>query len=567
MRCVRAATTLAAAMLASISSAATTQQLRGVIRDSATAYVIAGAVASLFDASNRPIARTIADEQGRYRLSAPESAVRLQILRIGYRPRDIRLPANRGDSVLTIDVSMSPVPKFLSAVRVSDRAVCPERESGGEALGLWEQARAGLLATVVARTERQARVRNVLYQREIDARSGKIVSQTMSRSSGVSSQPFIASRPAHEFARYGYMVEDAGGRTYFAPDADVLLDPTFMTAHCFRIEVDDRRHGREIGLAFIPAPGRDTIVDVAGVLWLDRTTLDLRTMEFHYTGLEPVVTPKQNGGFLAFRGMPNGVVFIERWSILMPLLERRVARNADAQLDMPRHLRRDVSVSELHESGGELARATWPDAQWQATLGSVKGRVVERGTGRPLKNVQVWLGGTYDAGISDSVGAFTFEELVPGPYTLKAADTVLAEFEISQSKTLALDVQREQPLTVTLEWRTLDDVMADLCRDERGPPGAAVLGRTRNADGSPRSDVTFAAAWQADIMITASGEISFRRISRTGRSDEKGVFHLCNVPREQRIGVRATFAPQVFKDTSLVVGRDQPFTLLRITRP
>jgi hypothetical protein len=420
---------------------------------------------------------------------------------------------------------------------------------------------------VVARTERQARVRNVLYQREIDARSGKIVSQTMSRSSGVSSQPFIASRPAHEFARYGYMVEDAGGRTYFAPDADVLLDPTFMTAHCFRIEVDDRRHGREIGLAFIPAPGRDTIVDVAGVLWLDRSTLDLRTMEFHYTGLEPVVTPKQNGGFLAFRGMPNGVVFIERWSILMPLLERRVARNADAQLDMPRHLRRDVSVSELHESGGELARATWPDAQWQATLGSVKGRVVERGTGRPLKNVQVWLGGTYDAGISDSVGAFTFEELVPGPYTLKAADTVLAEFEISQSKTLALDVQREQPLTVTLEWRTLDDVMADLCRDERGPLGAAVLGRTRNADGSPRSDVTFAVAWQADIMITASGEISFRRISRTGRSDEKGVFHLCNIPREQRIGVRATFAPQVFKDTSLVVGRDQPFTLLRITRP
>jgi len=31
--------------------------------------------------------------------------------------------------------------------------------------------------------------------------------------------------------------------------------------------------------------------------------------------------------------------------------------------------------------------------------------------------------------------------------------------------------------------------------------------------------------------------------------------------------VRATFAPQVFKDTSLVVGRDQPFTILRITRP
>jgi hypothetical protein len=458
---------------------------------------------------------------------------------------------------LTIDVSMAPVPKFLSAVRVSDRAVCPERESGGEALALWEQARSGLLATVVARTERPARVRNVLYQREIDARSGKITSQTMTRSSGVSSQPFIASRPAHEFARYGYMVEDAGGRTYFAPDADVLLDPTFMTAHCFRIEVDDRQHGREIGLGFIPAPGRDTIVDVlefSGSIearWISGrwsfTTRDSNPSSVRST----TAGSSRSAACRTESSSSSDGVFSCPSRATGRTEHGRAARPAATQ-------RRDVSVSQLHESGGELARATWPDAQWQATLGSVKGRVVERGTGRPLKNVQVWLGGTYDAGITDSAGAFTFEELVPGPYTLKAADTVMAEFEISQSKTLALDVQREQPLTLTLEWRTLDEVMADLCRDERGPPGAAVLGRTRNADGSPSTDVLFAAAWQADIIITASGQLSFRRISRTGRSDEKGVFHLCNVPREQSIGVRATFAPQVLKDTSLVVAAISP---------
>lgn len=567
MRSVRAATIVAAMMLASVSSTAITQQVRGVIRDSATASVLPGAVASLFDAANKPIARTIADQQGRYRLTAPESAVRLQILRIGYRPREIRLPMNRGDSALTIDVSMAPVPKFLSAVLVSDRAVCPERESGGEALALWEQARAGLLATVVARTARPARVRNLLYRRGIDARSGKITSQTVTRSSGVSSQPFVASRPAVDFARYGYMVEDGNGRTYFAPDADVLLDPSFMTAHCFRLEIDDRQHAREIGLAFTPAPGRDTIVDVAGMLWLDRGTLELRMMEFHYTGLEPAVLPKHAGGSLSFRMMPNGVAFIERWSILMPLLQRTVVPNANPGFDLPRRMRRDVSVISLHESGGELARASWPDAEWKGALGVVNGRVVERVTNRSLPNVRVSLSGSPYGGLTDSTGAFSMDEILPGPYTLSAADTVLAEFEISQSKSVAIDVAREQPITLTLEWQTVDDMIASLCREERGPPGAAILGRTRNADGSPSPDVALDAAWQGDFQVTASGSLSFRRVLRSGQSNARGVFYLCNVPPEHRIGVRATFAPKVYRDTVVEINRHDRFSILRITRP
>jgi hypothetical protein len=80
-------------------------------------------------------------------------------------------------------------------------------------------------------------------------------------------------------------------------------------------------------------------------------------------------------------------------------------------------------------------------------------------------------------------------------------------------------------------------------------------------------DVFLSAAWQADIQIMATGAISFRRVSRTGRSNAKGVFHLCNVPRERRIGVRATFAPQVLKDTIVEVDRHEAFTILRITRP
>jgi hypothetical protein len=150
---------------------------------------------------------------------------------------------------------------------------------------------------------------------------------------------------------------------------------------------------------------------------------------------------------------------------------------------------------------------------------------------------------------------------------LRAADSVLAEFEMSQSRTITVDVNRERPLEVALEWRTVGDVIRDLCREERGPPGAAILGRTTAADGWPTWDVPIAAAWPSDFQINADGSLSFARVARSHRSNGKGVFYLCNVPREQRIGVRATFGPQVVKDTTTLIGRDEVFTILRIARP
>ena len=566
MRRARAATIIVMMMLGLPALAARAQQVRGEIRDSATASAIPGAVASVFDASGGALARTIADQFGRYRLSVPASAVRLQILRIGYRPRELRLPPLQGDTTLTIDVTMVPVPRFLAAVRVSDRAICPERESGGDALALWEQARSGLLAMLVGRTERPAHLRNLVFERAVDPQSGRILGQSVKRSSGTSHQSFIASRPAVEFARFGYMQEDASGRTYYAPDAEVLLDPSFMTAHCFRIQSDDRQHPAQIGLAFTPAPGRDTLVDVSGVVWLDRTSLDLKTLEYRYTGLEPAASSARAGGMLQFQMMPNGVVFVERWNILMPLLSRSVGPSRNARVSTPRTDRRDVFVSGLHESGGELAAASWPDAQWKAKLGQIRGRVIERGTKRPLAHVRVMLDGTSDVTVTDSAGSFVFDEMLPGPYALRAADTVLAEFGVSQSKKITIEVSREKPLDLTLEWPTIRDVIRDLCRDERGPEGAVIFGRITTGDGWPVWDALISSAWQQDFRVAADGSLVFRQVARSDRTNPKGVFSLCNVRREEKLGIRATYGPNDFKDTTLIVDKDDAFAILRLTR-
>jgi hypothetical protein len=71
----------------------------------------------------------------------------LRAVRIGYRPRDLALTF-AGD---TLEIAMAKLPPMLATMRVTDSELCPGANASNAAVDLWEQAKAGLLATVVAR--------------------------------------------------------------------------------------------------------------------------------------------------------------------------------------------------------------------------------------------------------------------------------------------------------------------------------------------------------------------------------------------------------------------------------
>jgi len=552
---------LVALMFAAHVAAA--QQVRGRVVDSATASPISGAVASLLDSAGRALARTITDQQGRFRLSLATGATRLQLLRIGFRPRDVRLQRSGGD--IDVDTYMTPVPRFLESVRVSDREVCPGATGGANALALWEQARAGLLATIVARDARPARVQSLIYERRIDMPGWKIVSQIVNRHGGLSSRPFVASRPAAAFGAEGFMVEYGDDRHYFAPDADVLLDPAFAATHCFRVQFDESGHPAQVGLGFQPAPGRDMLVDVSGVLWLDRNVPALRTLEFRFTGLEPAGTAAAAGGSLLFREMPHGVVFIERWKILMPLFTALRTAGYSPPPTRRRTDRRDVVVNDMIEGGGELVSAAWADARWDATLGRLGGVVVERGNGKPVPNVRVWLEGTGDSTTTDSTGAFLITGLLPGPYKLRAADTTLAEFGFSQSRETGVDVARELPTAVTVRWDSLRDLIARQCRGQDMPVATIpIFGRAYLPSGKPATNGVVGAKWKNFLSVTEMG-VLFRDMDRKSAIDDGGRFQLCGVPRDRLVRIRALSGDALMKDTTVALSLDATFGLLTVT--
>ena len=114
--------------------------MRGTVRDSASGQPIAGAVLTLLDASGAPLGRNITDPRGQYRIALSAGMARVRLQRIGFRPRELRIP-EPVDGIARLDVAMVTIPTLLEPVRVSDDSRCSRRADRSAALGLWEAAK------------------------------------------------------------------------------------------------------------------------------------------------------------------------------------------------------------------------------------------------------------------------------------------------------------------------------------------------------------------------------------------------------------------------------------------
>ena len=291
-------------------------------------------------------------------------SARLSIIRIGYLPRDVPLgPLDSG-----ITVSMRPIPALLSTVTAKGRRVCPGDKDGGQALELWEQARAALLAGLLARQLNAPRISLISFTRDREPIRKRIEEETHDAKFVVADRPYVAARPAWAFAEHGYMQEAVGGeRTYFAPDESVLLDETFAGTHCMHVVAGTREHGGDVGIGFEPVEldGRDTLVDIKGVLWMDRKTPALRSLEFEYTGLESIGAWKRR----ATRISGDAERRAHHSALVHPLGRSRDGRGGDGQ----RHRATSSAAAGSHER----ARARLPRSRRRGVVGAVEptGRV------------------------------------------------------------------------------------------------------------------------------------------------------------------------------------------------
>jgi hypothetical protein len=532
--------------------ASSAQVVGGTVRDAVSSSPVAGAVVTLLGANREVLARTLSSSTGAFRLTQSDAVV-IRVVRIGFQPFEQRLPG----ATNSINVVITPLGRALRPVSVTANRVCPSRSDQREALALWASATDALLAMVVASTESadSGSVLQLMYNRVFDnsGRRGNIVywdrlkSLSSYRVLTGNAEPIRAERTPGEFVSDGYVVNHGESTTYYGPDPEVLLDSSFAETHCLSL----RERRGEVGVAFVPTRDRDSIPDIAGVLWMSQQPLALRSLTFEYSGLPRTLNDARAGGQLDFETMTNGLPVIRSWHIRTPRVSYiRTFRVVDHQTVFGR----TPTVGEVHETGGMIASGRLADGTvLTSVLASLGGRVLNGRTGEGVPAATVTIDSTDQKTTTDAQGQFSFETLLPGPYVVRVRDSLpVFGMRVDSLRNIVPDSSITQQLvtrtaTLQVEAKLGEVAPRDLRLDWRAP----ISGCGQNLNVERRYTVIGSVITTERLGVPGARiRLSWADTTRTGTvettvdatTDLTGTFVACGIPTDRRLGTRVSLS-------------------------
>ena len=498
------------------------QRVSGTVRGSGPDNALSGVVVTTVDSAGRTIVRTLTDGMGRYSLARAANVARIRAVRIGFRPAVLDIPTGSGDVV--VDLVMERAPVVLATMRVSADGSCASSGDASVVMDLWERARIALLAAIVARETKPARVQLMEYERRMDVVRRLVLAQQMTVHSGLSNRPVGTARSAAQLAATGYRGMDRGDEVYFAPDADVLFDESFSAGHCFGLRRGSGERNGQLGLTFRPRNVKRDFVDVEGVLWMNSQASELLQLDYFYTNIDPAATRVGAGGSAHFATMPNGVVIIDSWSILVPSLTE-IRRSGGVGADA-----RSV-VNDLSETGGYVLSASWADStRWSNPLGGVRGVVRSSDRNEPVEGVMVMAQGASVA--TDTTGAFWLP-LPPGRYRLGLIDSAFAGFAAPRQQSREVVISRSDTARADFRTRSRGSVLVDLCGNDRSPGSSILLGEIREQSGQFPRNLKVRGSWVDSRGGSVTLDLSqVKQANQVAEVSSEGRFYLCNVPQQ-----------------------------------
>ena len=487
------------------------QAVRGLLADRGTGHPIQGAFVTLLDETGLEVARTLTGIGGTFLLQAPAAGVyRLRSKRIGFRPSESPPLALADSQTAEYRLEVEAVPVELPAVVVRGQPQCGAKPGAAAAVAqLWEEAREALSAVKWAQDQSTLVYTVERFERTLPRQGRQVLAQRDSAWAGFAQRPF-QSVPAEQLARDGFVVAAPGDSVdYQGPDAEVLLGDPFLATHCFNVLDGGAQYPGLVGLSFEPEPRR-RVPDIAGVLWLERQTLELRFIEFHYTRLRD----RSAGGRVDFLRLSFGPWIVRHWWLRIPRVEPR--RSRGLRRPPPR-------VIGYREGGGivTMIQSAGGAVEYRAAPAVLDGRVIDASRGgSPLSEAIVSIAGTDHQAVSDELGRFGIAGPFAGDYGVSFRHPRLDSLGITadeQRVILAHGVRQ----TVTLVVPPESVVVRRLCHDDPRPDRRVIVGVVR--------DSTLAPVPHARIDVQVPG----REPQRAGRANEAGRFVLCEVPAMQ----------------------------------
>lgn len=506
------------------------QVVRGHIVDAAAGIAVGGAMVTLLGPEGSEEERVITRVgDGFFLLHAPTiGEYRLRADRIGYAATysDPFFLAAGDTIVVSMEANIEPV--SLAGIEAEAERRCRVRPEEGLAVSrVWEEARKALAATVWTQERGAYEYEMLRITRDMDPRGRTVVGEdrVQVRSRG---QASFLSRPADSLVNVGFARFSEDISQFWAPDAAVLLSNPFLDTHCFRVRRGDGAASGLVGLEFEPTSDRG-VPDIAGTVWLDPSTAEIRWVDFRYQHLEVPRSLERTspGGRVDFTSLPNGTWIVSSWHVRMflPKVTDLVS------------VFRLVTLEGIREERGKVLRVLADEGVvYRGDLGYRAAGVVLDTLGIGLPNARVFIEGSGAEAPTDAQGRFELAHLEPGEYVLQFSHPYLDQLWY-RPRPEKVRVREDDQGPVELEFRapTLERVFDQICDGEERPSvpkmglrmHGIVMGQVSDDLGHPVNG--------AQVLVLAQAETGEDHqpeewVSADAATNPSGFYRACWVP-------------------------------------
>jgi hypothetical protein len=396
---------LVALTAAAAPEALEAQRVAGTVKLAGDAPGGGGILIVAKDSTGAEVVRAVTSDEGRYALPLPRSATwRIEAQRVGFNPTVVVEQVISGGEALTIDPVASTSVFTLPPRGATAPSSCggsPEAQRHVAAL-MGEMYKA-LNAAQLAAARQGVTARWAVTDHRLGPNGRDTSRYSIVRRAGNPMAAFGTPVQA-ELARSGYVVKAGQDRLFRGLDVAALLSPWFAESYCFTA-----RDGNASAfvIAFAPKNRRRDVIDVAGEIYLDRATLELRSISYLYQGLSADEDQRLGGGRMTFARATGGTWLAADWYIRFPsvgLLELETFRAQNqARVLTPEVLgheflawrttallegTRRIYVNDAVETPAEgPIRAACTERVLRTTMGAARGRLTL--DGRPVSGARV----------------------------------------------------------------------------------------------------------------------------------------------------------------------------------
>ncbi len=522
------------------ASAAQTVFLR--VTNADTGKPVFGALAELVDSTDSVVDAGLTDEMGRLSLTGTAGEFRVQVEMLGMA------------SVVTDAILLGPsgslaVSVYLDPTALELEGIVVETEAGScrlladEALLLtrmWEEVRKSLKSAVLTRDQKVFEYRVLRFERDLSPTTLAVRNEQRARDRLYVAEPFT-SRPIDDLLENGFVQSLDGRDNYFAPDAEGLLSEAFLAANCYRFEQGRDDAEGLVGFSFEPRGELARTRTIAGTLWIEPATYELRRLDFRYLNIDPRIASDQIGGQVGFLRLPNGSVVVSDWSIRMP----SVAMTSG--IDVPPQ----PVLAGIREVGGAVTQVRRPggEAVMRSDLAIVTGIVLDSLLGSPVGGATVFVEGTDRRVASDRHGRFRIDDLSDGTYAFRVEHPSLMGLRFAGDRLLA-SVARGRTVALRFAMPTVLDILVAACRDQEsateGPTRAVIGVVTEESTGLPLEGAMVTLSWRGGWRILRSDAVNTANLTQTTGSlvvstDSNGAYQACSVPGDRRVTVSTDY--------------------------